>query len=329
MPIISIIVPVYNVEKYLRPCLDSIMAQTFKDFEAVLVDDGSTDCSGQICDEYAQRDSRLVVIHKQNEGVAKARITAFEHSKGEYITFIDADDYIDERYVEHLYECIEKNNADASCCQYYKVDDIGKHLSVRKNFGYFDKSGIERVLIPGLAWDYKFGKESIAPFIWAKMMKRCFVKEVLNAGKGLWYGEDQCGVLRLLYLGNSIYHSEKPLYYYVFHDGQVTAKMDRSRWNAYEAFWGKMITEDGKGLYSSRLPYKIFVHLKKYLNSWLNKKVSYKVFKEEALYALNSDFLEKYLFHAKMEGMTTKQRIKFFLLKKKCVFPYFYFKRMR
>lgn len=329
MPKISVIVPVYNTEKYLRPCLDSIMAQTFKDFEAVLVDDGSTDCSGQICDEYAQRDSRLVVIHKQNEGVAKARITAFEHSKGDYITFIDADDYVDERYIEHLHECIKKNNTDASCCQYYKVDDKGKHLSKRKDFGYFNKSGIENVLIPGLSWDRELGKESMAPVLWAKMMKRRFVKDVLDAGKELWYGEDQCGVLRLLYLTNSFYHSEEALYYYVFHDGQVTAKMDRPRWDAYIQYWQRMMNEDIKGLYAPLIPYRIHKHLKRYLNNWINRKVPYKEFKEEALYALNSDFLEKYLFHAKMEGMTTKQRIKFFLLKKKCVFPYFYFKRMR
>ena len=329
MPKVSIIIPIYNTEKYLRTCLNSILLQTFTDFEAILVDDGSSDYSGKICDKYAHKDNRFVVVHKQNEGVAKARITAFEHSKGEYITFIDADDYVDEQYVGHLYECIIENNADASCCQYYKVDDKGKHLNVRKNFGYFDKSGIENLFIPGLAWDCKLGKESVAPFLCAKMMKRSFVKEVLHAGKWLWYGEDQCGVLRLLYQIKSIYHSEKPLYYYVFHDGQATAKMDRSRWDAYVKFWERMISVDAKELYTSRIPYKIHQHLKKYLNSWINKKVSYKVFKEEALYALNSTFLEKHLFHANMERMTAKQKIKFFLLKNKCVFPYYYFERAR
>lgn len=93
-PLISIIVPVYNVEPYIRKCLDSILSQTYTNWEAILVDDGSTDQSGAICDEYAKKDARFVVVHKQNEGVAKARITAFEHSKGELITFIDSDDYV-------------------------------------------------------------------------------------------------------------------------------------------------------------------------------------------------------------------------------------------
>lgn len=328
-PIISVIVPIFNSDQYLKKCLDSLQHQTYPHIEIILVDDGSTDKSGKISDEYAEKDPRFVVVHKQNEGVAKARISAFEHSKGEYITFVDADDYVDERYIEHLYDCIEKHHADASCCQYYKVDDKGKHLSRRKAFGYFDKKGIEEVLIPGLAWDYKLGKETIAPFLWAKMTKRDFIKEVLDAGKGLWYGEDQCGVLHMLYQIKSIYHSDKPLYYYVFHKGQATSKMDRSRWNAYETFWQRMIIKDAKGLYSYRLPYKILAHLRRYLTYWVNQKVPYKVFKEEALYALNSDFLKNYLFHANMEGLTVKQRIKFFLLKKKCVFPYYYFKRMR
>ena len=115
-PKVSIIVPVYNTEKYLRPCLDSIQAQTFTDFEAILVDDGSTDRSGGICDEYATKDSRFVVVHKKNEGVAKARITAFEHSRGELITFIDSDDYVSPDYLYSLYKPAIDNNADIVSC---------------------------------------------------------------------------------------------------------------------------------------------------------------------------------------------------------------------
>ena len=103
---ISIILPVYNTEKFLRPCLDSIVAQTFTDFETILVDDGSTDGSGGICDEYAMKDDRFVVVHKQNEGVAMARITGFEHSKGDYITFIDSDDIVNPLYLKKLYNTI-------------------------------------------------------------------------------------------------------------------------------------------------------------------------------------------------------------------------------
>ena len=93
-PVLSIIVPVYNVEKYLARCIDSILAQTFTDFELILVDDGSTDNSGEICDEYAGKDPRIIVIHKENGGVSSARNHGLDIARGEYITFVDSDDQI-------------------------------------------------------------------------------------------------------------------------------------------------------------------------------------------------------------------------------------------
>ncbi|MDV4357675.1 glycosyltransferase, partial [Enterococcus faecium] len=93
---ISIIVPVYNVEKYLKKCVDSILGQTFTDFELLLIDDGSTDNSGSICDELAKTDNRIKVIHKENGGLSDARNIGIEVAKGDFIGFIDSDDYIDE-----------------------------------------------------------------------------------------------------------------------------------------------------------------------------------------------------------------------------------------
>lgn len=93
MPIVSVIVPVYNTEQYLPQCIDSILTQTFTDFELILVNDGSTDNSGAICDEYAQKDNRIIVIHKENEGQSSARNVGLKIKKGEFITFVDSDDY--------------------------------------------------------------------------------------------------------------------------------------------------------------------------------------------------------------------------------------------
>lgn len=98
-PLISVIVPVYNVEKYLRRCIDSILAQTFTDFELLLIDDGSKDNSGKICDEYAERDNRIKVFHKENGGVSSARNIGLDNAKGEWITFVDSDDWIDKEYL--------------------------------------------------------------------------------------------------------------------------------------------------------------------------------------------------------------------------------------
>lgn len=99
---VSIIVPVYNAEKYLRQCLDSIQSQTYTDFEVILVDDGSTDCSGAICDEYAQKDKRFRVVHQKNGGVSVARNKGLDNAEGDSIVFIDSDDYIDSMFLQNL-----------------------------------------------------------------------------------------------------------------------------------------------------------------------------------------------------------------------------------
>ncbi|WP_227166600.1 glycosyltransferase, partial [Enterococcus faecium] len=111
---ISIIVPVYKVEKYLRKCVDSILAQTFTDFEVILVDDGSPDNSGKICDEYAEKDNRVRVIHKENGGLSSARNAGIDVARGKYLGFVDSDDYIDEDMYEILYENLKIHDADIS-----------------------------------------------------------------------------------------------------------------------------------------------------------------------------------------------------------------------
>ena len=109
-PKISIIIPVYNVEDYLSMCIESVIAQTYKDWELILVDDGSPDNSGSICDEYASRDPRIRVIHKKNAGVSAARNTGIEAANGEWISFIDSDDWVDTDYLEKFE--LDKDDAD-------------------------------------------------------------------------------------------------------------------------------------------------------------------------------------------------------------------------
>lgn len=114
MPLISVIVPVYNVEKYLHACLDSILAQTFTDFELILVDDGSPDSSGKICDEYAEKDSRIRVFHQENQGQAAARNYGVTLAKADWISFVDSDDIIHPQMIELLFAALKKENTDIS-----------------------------------------------------------------------------------------------------------------------------------------------------------------------------------------------------------------------
>lgn len=123
MPKISVVIPVYNVEKYLARCLDSVLAQTFEDYEVVLVNDGATDSSPQICETYAQKHTRIRLYHKANGGLSDARNYGTERAQGEYIAYIDSDDYVSPEYLSCLYELLIRSDADVACCGYIWTPD--------------------------------------------------------------------------------------------------------------------------------------------------------------------------------------------------------------
>lgn len=123
MPAISVIVPVYNIEKYISRCIESIKKQSFEDFELLLIDDGSTDRSGEICDNFAKNDKQIKVFHKNNEGVSSARNLGIQKSEGYLITFVDGDDWIHEQYLECLYLGIQQSNSDIVICGGKEIDE--------------------------------------------------------------------------------------------------------------------------------------------------------------------------------------------------------------
>lgn len=138
--LVSIVVPIYNVEKYLPECIDSIIDQTYKNIEIILVNDGSTDNCGKICDEYAPKDERIKVIHKENGGLSDARNCGIDIANGEYIAFIDSDDYVSEEYIEQLYNAIIENNTKISQCNLTKVTDTNEEI---KKIGYNENARIK------------------------------------------------------------------------------------------------------------------------------------------------------------------------------------------
>ena len=127
MATISVIVPIYKVEKYINKCIESIMVQSFQDFDLILVDDGSPDACPRRCDEYAKQDERIVVIHKKNGGLSDARNAgidwAMEHSKSQWFAFVDSDDYLHPDYLKTLYDTAQKEEADLVICDFVRVND--------------------------------------------------------------------------------------------------------------------------------------------------------------------------------------------------------------
>ena len=135
VPDVSVIVPIYNVDMYLKRCIDSIINQIFTNIEIILVNDGSLDTSPQICDDYARLDSRIKVIHKENGGLSDARNVGISVSRGRYLAFVDSDDYLDPSYLAVLYYAAERNGCDISSCNYaiYKQEKgTHKTINVRK-----------------------------------------------------------------------------------------------------------------------------------------------------------------------------------------------------
>ncbi|EGO6096531.1 glycosyltransferase, partial [Enterococcus faecalis] len=147
MPKISIIVPVYNVEKYLEKCVRSILAQTFTDFELILVDDGSPDSSGAMCDQFAKQDERVKVIHKENGGLSDARNAGIEIATGEYLGFIDSDDYIADDMYELLYTNIVKEDADLSICGIYDVYEGKEPVEKQQQYIVLDKVAAMKMIL--------------------------------------------------------------------------------------------------------------------------------------------------------------------------------------
>lgn len=164
---ISVIVPIYRVEKYLPACIDSILNQTFTDFELILVDDGSPDRCPAICDEAAERDARVRVIHQANAGLSAARNAGIEVAHGAWLSFVDSDDYIAPHFCEKLYQTAQRTNADCVMCSVQNVDESGKLIdSALMRMADEVKTGREVLR--------KIGRDDVTPYLtaWNKLYRR-------------------------------------------------------------------------------------------------------------------------------------------------------------
>ena len=226
MPQISVIVPVYKVEAYLHECVDSILVQTFTDFELILVDDGSPDNCGKICDEYAAKDSRVRVIHQENRGLSGARNSGIDVAQGEYITFVDSDDLVDMRYLEILIDAA-KEDAAVAVCRHEEFSD-GNLLRPwqgevsRKPFGTVD--AVE-AMYNGSAW--------IPVNAWGKLICRELIGDIrFPVGR---LHEDQAFTPYILYRAEKTVSCDAILYHYRVNPVSITRNTFSLR--RYDDLW--------------------------------------------------------------------------------------------
>lgn len=210
--LISIIVPIYNSEKYLEKCIDSILNQTYKLIEVILINDGSTDNSLNICNFYAKRDKRVIVVQQENSGVSKSRQKGIDISNGEYVAFIDSDDFIDSNYILKLYRNMQKSNSDIICCNSIDIEfDNYKNNKILVEEVVINK---ERLMI-----DY-FNGSRYAYCIWGKLYKKGILS--LVKFRDMKYAEDTCMIIELFNKCNKVHLLNYDGYYYRGQEDSIT-----------------------------------------------------------------------------------------------------------
>jgi glycosyltransferase involved in cell wall biosynthesis len=214
-PKISIIVPVYNVEKFIHDCIESILSQTFTDFELILVNDGSTDQSGTICDEYEAKDERVKVIHKENGGQSSARNRGIEAARGDLLGFVDSDDWIHKEMFEILYKKLIETNSDITACNLmqYNKDSSGHLYSSNTNDELFNRDAAMREL-------YLNERLTFSPC--NKLYKKELLEEIRF--KEGYILEDMDFAYRIIHQVDRVYYTGKALYYYRYNEKSTMRK---------------------------------------------------------------------------------------------------------
>lgn len=220
---ISVIIPVYDVEPYLEKCINSVLNQTYQNLEIILVDDGSPDLCGNICDTYAKKDNRIKVIHKENSGLSDARNRGLDIATGDYIGFVDSDDYITENMFKTLYELLKTYQADISTVSFYEIFN-GKVIGVR------DSKKLE-VMNKKEALKELYRDDKIQSYCWNKLFKRELFEGVrFPSGKNF---EDIPTTLLLFEKSNVVVRLEKPEYYYMRRNDSIVGKRNFKTYNDY------------------------------------------------------------------------------------------------
>ena len=242
MPQISVIVPVYNSEQFLCQCVDSILHQTFSDIELILVDDGSPDGCPAICDAYTAQDNRVRVIHKQNAGVAAARNTGLDAAHGEYITFVDSDDYIDPNMYESMMQKARQWDCDVVMCDCLKEFPYrSTPYSHAIRGGYYNQAQLREEYYPHLLMmenmEYPPTISNWLILFRYKQGSSCQLRYV----NGIRYSEDLLFGAQVLYQANSFYYLKgQTHYHYRMNPQSATHKFVLDKWNDYERLHQKI-----------------------------------------------------------------------------------------
>ena len=212
---ISVIVPIYRIEKYLPECIDSLLDQSFLNFELILVDDGSPDNCPKICDDYSKKDTRIKVIHKENGGLLSARKAGLKAAKGNYIAYVDGDDWVDKFYLDTMFKLAVANDSDLVVTGHFREFD-GKIETIKpKMAGIYDENELKSSIIPNAIYNGDFCEHGMSTYVWNKLFKRELLNKILfDVPNEIVMGEDAAITYSYLSISKSLVISRIPLYYY-------------------------------------------------------------------------------------------------------------------
>ena len=298
---ISIIIPIYNVEKYLEKCLDSILNQTYKNLEIILIDDGSTDNSPNICNSYCEKDKRIKIIHKNNEGVSSARNKGIELSKGKYIVFIDSDDYVSNEHIEVLYDCIISNNVDLVISNLIDISEDGIILNNEEKESFLmNKDQCLKELL---------SEDNFYHLCCGNIYRKDLLEKIrFNCKYSI--AEDLDFLYRYIKQISSAYFLSKNTYYYLKREGSATNSIYSEKWNDELKICNFIISE------MVELENNFHKYAKrKYIRLNINQAYRFKLNKNQTKILKNNIKIYKNeMFNSKL--FDNKEKLKIFLLLK-------------
>lgn len=286
MPKISVIVPVYQVEDKLNRCIDSILCQSFTDFELILVDDGSPDNSGKICDYYAEKDERVVVVHKENGGVSSARNKGLLLAKGEYISFVDSDDYVERDYLLSLYSYQQKLNADLVVCNFNLIEQNEiSFMSHPFNDGFFLKGD----LFKSVLYTKILNCDTVGFFsLWNKLFKINLIKEnKIRCNESMSFGEDMLFIMDYIKFSESVIFITAALYNYERLENGLFSSYKPTFINDALKCYNRIVFDTQKYGSLLNLDFKYYYYIERYIRDVI-KYEKYKRKKLKALYKNNT-----------------------------------------
>lgn len=327
---VSIIVPVYNVEAYLKRCMSSLLGQSLKNIEIIMVDDGSTDNSGAICDEYAAQNDNVRVIHKQNGGLGYARNSGLDVAQGEFIGFVDSDDFVDDTMYELLYSAAKESGADYVRCRnavFLEQNNQAYSSSTGITPGlYSHDDAIKQMLYPMLGKSIKSGKEDyIGVSVWRAIYRRSIIEEhnIRFLSERDIISEDIPFNLDYLTHADTAYAVDAVLYYYVMRDGSLTKTFRPDRFDK-EIALNRRLTEKAQAynIFDDcriRLKRMFLDRSRRYIKSLLQNS-DYSTFKKlkTTKQLLRSPYLADIFKDFPINELPTKYKIVAYLMKYKC-----------